>query len=279
MIIFGLVVKGEAVGRKIGFPTANLKLKRQLKIRRGVYAALIKLGKETYLGLAYFGRRHIFGEKQDSFEVFIFNFNRQIYGEKLSVKLIKFLRPPQAVKNLQHLKTLLAADQRRLDGQVILVNSHDQITGIEDKIKAHAGKARRHRAISVQLFNRSGELLIQQRSGYKRLFPFYWANTVCTDVRPYESYETAAIRRLQEEMGLTAELKPAFKISYAAQWENNFEREIDQVFLGLVKSKPKPDKKEINDWRFTKINKLPANLAPWFKLILKKLKPSDIVKP
>lgn len=275
--IFGKVIRGEAVGRKIGFPTANLQLAKKPKIKPGVYAALVSLKNQNYLGLAYYGPRYIFGEQQDSFEVFIFNFKQNIYGEKLKVKLLKFLRLPRRVTEMDKLKALLQKDLRSLDNQVILVDRQDRILGIETKINAHQGRAKLHRAISVQLFNQRGEWLIQQRSKYKRLFPLIWANTVCTDVRPYESYEAAAKRRLKEEMGLTVPLKMVFKFYYAAKWKQAGEKEIDQVLVGIAEKNPKPNRKEINDWRFSKIKDLPPDLAPWFQVILKKLKPSDIV--
>ena len=169
-ILQGKVIKGEAVGRTIGFPTANLRLTAKPRCRQGVYAALVMLKRQNYLGLAYFGPRYIFWEKQDSFEVFIFNFDEKIYGQWIQVKLLKFLRKPKAVRNLKDLKKLLRNDLTELDKDVILVNKQDKILGIENKIKAHQGRAKLHRAISVQLFNHRGELLIQQRAKTKPLF-------------------------------------------------------------------------------------------------------------
>ncbi len=279
-ILQGKVVKGEAVGRTIGFPTANLALAKKPKLKHGVYAALVTLGKQNHLGLAYFGPRYIFKEKRDNFEVYIFNFDQKIYGKFLRVKLLKFLRAPKPVKQLSKLKRLLEQDVTRLKDQVILVNRQDKILGIANKIAAHRGKTKLHRAISIQLFNQKGELLIQQRSKYKKLFPLIWANTVCTDVRPYETYPQAAKRRLQEEFGLKAKLKPAFKFSYAAAWGRAGEKEIDQVFFGRAAGRPRPNPKEIAAWRFISLAEAKAgckDFALWFQLILKKIKPSDIV--
>ncbi len=282
-ILQGKVVKGEAVGRTIGFPTANLDLAHKPAIKHGVYAALVTLKQKNYLGLAYFGPRYIFGEHKENFEVFIFDFNEDIYGQKLTVKLLKFLREPQKVTSLDELKKLLQKDLKKLDDYVILVDIKDSPIGIELKAKAHQGEAKLHRAISVQLFNKNGELLLQKRSKYKNLFPLVWANTVCTDVRPYESYNQAAERRLKEEFGLAAELKPAFKFSYAAKWDNNLsEREIDQVYFGLAVSKPRPNPKEIAAWKYISLDEAKhqsRNFAPWFQKILKNIRSSDIVNP
>ncbi|MCX6816780.1 MAG: isopentenyl-diphosphate delta-isomerase [Candidatus Beckwithbacteria bacterium] len=279
--VSGTVISGEKIGRKIGFPTANLNLKQSPKIIPGVYVAVCRLAKKSFLGLAYYGPRYIFGHKQNSFEVYLFNFRQQIYEKMIQVKLLKFLRPPKPVKKLIELKKLLEADVVNLNDQVILVNRKDQILGIEDKIRAHLGHAKLHRAISVQLFNQKGKLLIQQRAKTKSLFAGEWANTVCTDVRPYETYLQAAQRRLKEEFGLTTQLKPIFKFTYSARGgKAGSEREMDQVFLGLVRGRPRPNPLEIADWQFISLTAAKtkrADFTPWFQLILKKLKPSDIV--
>jgi len=112
------------------------------------------------------------------------------------------------------------------------------------------------------------------------LFPLFWANTVCTDVRPYESYLQAANRRLKEEFGLTAKLKPQFKFYYTApSGSQGSEREIDQVFFGQVNDRPKPNPQEIHSWQYLSLEQIkttPLNYAPWFELILKRLSSSGI---
>lgn len=276
LILQGKVIKGEAVGRTIDFPTANLKLTKPPKIKCGVYVALVTLKQQRYLGLAYFSPRK-------NFEVYIFNFKSEIYGQTLTVKLLKFLRSPQVIKNLTQLKKLLELDVASLNNYVILVDKLDKILGIEEKAKAHLGRGRLHRAISVQLYNQKQELLIQKRSAKKQLFAGFWANTVCTDVRPYETYLVAAKRRLQEEFSLAVnKLKPIFKISYSASsGKKHSERELDQVFIGLVTDPPQPNSAEISAWQYLSLDRLKNSslkLAPWFKLILKKLAASDIFK-
>lgn len=274
--LIGKVISGEKIGRTINFPTANLALKKLPSIKSGVYLAVCQLDKNSYLGLAYYSPRH-------TFEIYLFDFQQQIYGRLLIVKLTHFLRPPKKISSLVVLKKLIQQDLTSLDDQVILVNQKDQILGIANKTQAHLGSAQLHRAVSVQIFNSQKELLLQQRSKHKKLFPLFWANTVCTDVRPYESYLQAANRRLFEELGLKVNLKPQFKFYYTASSGNqNSEKEIDQVFFGSTDAQPKPDPKEIHSWQylsFEKIKKTPLNYAPWFKLILKKLPSSAIFNP
>lgn len=273
--LIGTVIPGEKIGRTISFPTANLALKKSPPIKPGVYLAVCQLGKNSYLGLAYYSPRH-------TFEVYLFDFNQAIYGQKVSLKLTYWLRPPQKIKSLKSLQKLLQTDLTALNDFVILVNRRDQPLGVQEKIAAHLGSAQLHRAVSVQIFNSRKELLIQQRSQYKMLFPLLWANTVCTDVRPYESYLMAARRRLLEEFGLTADLQPQFKFYYTAPSDSQVaEKEIDQVFFGSTDDQPKPDLKEIQAWQYLSLKQLktaPLNYAPWFKLILKKIPSSAIFK-
>jgi len=271
--LIGTVIPGEKIGRIINFPTANLALKKLPPIKPGVYLAVCRLGKNSYLGLAYYSPRH-------TFEVYLFDFNQAIYGQKISLKLTHWLRPPKKISSLPELRCLLQTDLISLNNYVILVNQKDQPIGIQEKIQAHLGSAQLHRAISVQIFNSQKELLIQQRSKHKRLFPLLWANTVCTDIRPYESYLQAAQRRLKEEFGLTANLEPQFKFYYTASSGSQVaEKEIDQVFFGSTDDQPKPDPKEIQAWQYLSLKQLKTaslNYAPWFKLILKKMPASAI---
>src|SRR3989344_433383 len=96
---------------------------------------------------------------------------------------------------------------------VTLVDESDQVIGEMERIEAHNGDAFRHRAISVYLFRRSAngkiELLIQRRAAKKFTGAHQWANTVCGNVWPGESYEACAYRRLQVELNITdVQIKP-----------------------------------------------------------------------
>lgn len=283
----GQVILGEKIGRTINFPTANLSLNKPLNIKPGVYLAVCRLNKNSYLGLAYYGPRYIFHKLANSFEIYLFDFNQAIYGEQISVKLTHWLRPPQRINSLKKLQKLLQADLTALNDFVILVNHRDQPLGIQKKVQAHLGSAQLHRAISVQILNSKKELLLQQRSKHKMLFPLLWANTVCTDVRPYESYLMAAQRRLQEELNLHVVLQPLAKFYYQAGYAPvGSEKEIDQLFIGFSDQKPRLDHHEVNQCRYLNLKNLqkamrqqPGNYTPWFKLILKKLLSSVIFNP
>jgi isopentenyl-diphosphate delta-isomerase len=169
--------------------------------------------------------------------------------------------------------------------QVILVDQDDKQLGLLDKDQAHRGKGRLHRALSVFLFNPQGELLIQQRSQNKKLWPGFWANTCCSHPLPDESTQQAAERRLFEELGIRAKLKFHHRFIYRAQYRDvGSEHELCSVFIGVSSARPKPDKKEIIQWQYLPLDELkkavashPEQYAPWFKLELKRINSSDIL--
>ena len=89
--------------------------------------------------------------------------------------------------------------------EVILVNENDEAVGTMEKIAAHR-KALLHRAFSVFIFNRKGEMLLQQRASNKYHSPNLWTNACCSHPMPGEETIDAAHRRLMEEMGFDTEL-------------------------------------------------------------------------
>jgi len=157
-----------------------------------------------------------------------------------------------------------------LHDQVTLVNDADEVVGQEDKIEAHRGAGQLHRAISVFLFNSLGQLLIQQRSAKKIVAANLWANTACGNVRPNESYEDCAYRRLREELGIKkVKLQKIDKFQYSVPFSNGFsEREIDTVFVGPYDGEVEPDLDQVQDYKWIKFKDLftlkdQKNFAPW----------------
>ena len=95
-----------------------------------------------------------------------------------------------------------------------MVDSDDNILGYKSKLECHQGKGILHRAFSIFIFNFSGELLLQQRSAQKLLWPSFWSNSCCSHPRPGEDIEEAAHRRLQEELGFDCPLQEVFSFTY-----------------------------------------------------------------
>jgi len=163
--------------------------------------------------------------------------------------------------------------------EVILVNKNNRKIGVEEKIKAHR-EGRLHRAFSIFIFNSKGKLLIQQRAKIKYHSGGLWSNTCCGHPRPNETYLQAVHRRLKEEMGFDCELKKAFCLKYNLYVkEGLIENEYNCIFTGKFDGIPKPDSKEVMNYKWVSIKELksdiiknPDKYTAWLKKILKKIK-------
>jgi len=112
LFIIGNVVHGKQYGRKIGFPTANLKIMNKIYPPFGVYGAKIKIEgyDKTYDGVVNIGRNPTLKEGELSVEIHIFEFSEYIYGRKLTVELIKYLRNEKKFANVEELKNEISND-------------------------------------------------------------------------------------------------------------------------------------------------------------------------
>ena len=110
--IRGTVAHGDARGRTIGFPTANIALGRHIEPARGVYAVTVTLPGDTIRhGAANIGRRPTVNAGPESrLEVNLFDFAGDLYGQELAVALHAFLRPEQRFSGLDELRARIAAD-------------------------------------------------------------------------------------------------------------------------------------------------------------------------
>ena len=121
--------------------------------------------------------------------------------------------------------------------KVILVNEHDDMVGIMDKMEAHQ-QGLLHRAFSIFIFNTKGEMLLQQRAFSKYHSGGLWTNACCSHPLPGEKTEDAAQRRLKEEIGFETSLEKIFDFVYKAAFENGLtEHEFDHVFAGEYEGK------------------------------------------
>jgi isopentenyl-diphosphate delta-isomerase len=167
--------------------------------------------------------------------------------------------------------------------QVILVNEYDQEIGVLDKTEAHRGEGKLHRAISVFLYNSKGELLIQQRSKEKIVGALQWANTCCGNVRPGETYEACAERRLAEELGITCvHLEPAEIFMYQTPCNDEFsEHEMDHIFVGIYEGEVTPNPVEVETYKWIAFSELTEELnrdqkhhtqifSPWLHIMFQR---------
>jgi len=161
-----------------------------------------------------------------------------------------------------------------LEEQVILVNEKDEPIGLMNKLEAHE-KAVLHRAFSVFILNENKEIMLQQRASHKYHSPLLWTNTCCSHQRNGETNVQAGTRRLQEEMGFTAELSELFHFIYKAPFENGLtEHELDHVMIGYYNQEPHINTEEAENWKWMSIEAVrkdmienPGIYTVWFKII------------
>jgi isopentenyl-diphosphate delta-isomerase len=158
------------------------------------------------------------------------------------------------------------------------VDDDDRDIGFCSKAECHEGAGLLHRAFSVFVFNSDGQILIQQRSAQKPLWPLFWSNSCCSHPRQSETVEDAAHRRVLEELNLRCELQFLYKFKYHASYlDLGSEREFCRVFAGYT-NKPGDSgvmahPEEIADWRFVEPDTLSGEIetdsdrfSPWLKL-------------
>jgi riboflavin kinase / FMN adenylyltransferase len=90
--ISGEVIHGEKRGRDLGFPTANIRLDKNCGLKHGIYAVRVGLGGQRLDGVASFGRRPTFDNGAPLLEIYLFDFKGDLYGSRLDVAFIAFLR-------------------------------------------------------------------------------------------------------------------------------------------------------------------------------------------
>ncbi|MET4083593.1 riboflavin kinase/FMN adenylyltransferase [Pedobacter sp. UYP30] len=135
--ISGQVIKGDKIGRTIGFPTANIFVEETYKLipSDGIYAVTVEMGSEvggrksevgselqkpytlnpkpsTFIGMAYIGQRPTINGMTRNIEVNIFDFNKEIYGQKITMNFLKFLRHDEKFTSLENLKVQLQLDKK-----------------------------------------------------------------------------------------------------------------------------------------------------------------------
>tara|TARA_A100000164_G_C21815213_1_gene727513 strand:- start:110 stop:1015 length:906 start_codon:yes stop_codon:yes gene_type:complete len=110
----GKVIRGEQRGRKIGFPTCNLKLNDYIIPRMGVYSVLVNIGKIIKKGIANIGYRPTFGKNSLLLEVNIFGIKKNLYKKSIRVKFIKFIRAEKKFRNIEELKRQIKKDIKKI---------------------------------------------------------------------------------------------------------------------------------------------------------------------
>ena len=109
----GKVIKGDGLGKRIMYPTANIFIKEKYKIipKDGVYLIKTFIKNKLYNGMMNIGHRPTIGANEKSLEVHLFNFNKDIYGEQISIDIISKIRDEKKFSSIEALKDQLVKDE------------------------------------------------------------------------------------------------------------------------------------------------------------------------
>lgn len=108
--VSGEVIHGEKRGRELGFPTANLRLDPSCDLKHGIYAVRVAVGGKRHDGVASFGRRPMFDNGAPLLEVFLFDFDGDLYGQSIDVAFIGWIRQEQKFESIDDLKRTMSSD-------------------------------------------------------------------------------------------------------------------------------------------------------------------------
>ena len=113
-MLCGIVVNGKKLGEKIGYPTANINVKEDYKLipKTGVYIVKTKIQNKTVFGMMNIGNRPTVNGNHQTIEVHFFDFNKDLYGKKLTIELIYFLRDEKKFGSIDLLIHQLKKDER-----------------------------------------------------------------------------------------------------------------------------------------------------------------------
>ena len=113
----GKVIRGQQIGHKLGYPTANIDIKDEFKLieRQGVYATIAHVDGESYPSMTYIGKRPtMHDDRPQSIETHIFNFDKDIYDKEIKISFVDFVRDDKKFDNFEALKQQLAADEQTI---------------------------------------------------------------------------------------------------------------------------------------------------------------------
>lgn len=108
--LIGNVVKGEGIGKSLGFPTANILPENELIPANGVYATRAKVGLRTYPSVTNIGFRPTFGGKRLCIETHLLKFRRSLYGKEIRVQFLKKIRDEISFPSIQELVAQIRKD-------------------------------------------------------------------------------------------------------------------------------------------------------------------------
>lgn len=137
---------------------------------------------------------------------------------------------------------------------IVFVNPDGTPTGeIGSKLESHTDNTKLHLAFSCYVFNDKDEVLVTRRAATKKVWPGVWTNSVCGHPGPGESLEAAVIRRLDEELGMTArdfEIKLSTYTYRTPPYNGIIEHEFCPVFFAKTVDEPLLNPGEVSDYKW-----------------------------
>ncbi|MFC1907450.1 isopentenyl-diphosphate Delta-isomerase, partial [Chloroflexota bacterium] len=134
---------------------------------------------------------------------------------------------------------------------LVLVNEKDEEISTADAIECHRGQGRLHRAFTVFLLNSRNQLLVQQRSNNKLLWPLTWESSCSSHPLPGEDYLTAGEKRLKVELGISCKLALRNKFQYFAKYRDvGSENEVCALLIGKYSGDVRPNSEEVEQWKW-----------------------------
>ncbi|MEM7746896.1 MAG: bifunctional riboflavin kinase/FAD synthetase [Pseudomonadota bacterium] len=123
--ITGSVERGAGRGTGMGYPTVNVMLEAGQALHHGIYASRVWVDGHRFDGAAYNGRRPTFDNGIAKLEVFLFDFNESLYGHRIDVELIDFIRPDEAFESAEALMAQMDKDCAKARDTLKEINSAD----------------------------------------------------------------------------------------------------------------------------------------------------------
>ena len=117
-VVEGVVVGGNQLGRKLGFPTANIALNSDCEVENGVYASKVYIGNNAYSAMTNVGVRPSVDGSKRLLETHLFDFEGNLYGSTLRVELVEKIRDEKRFASVDELKEQIAKDQAEIKSKI-----------------------------------------------------------------------------------------------------------------------------------------------------------------
>jgi riboflavin kinase / FMN adenylyltransferase len=126
----GMVTGGAKRGTALGFPTANLTLPQGTALAHGIYAVRVVVGGDRFAAAAYLGTRPTFDDGAAVLEVFLFDFQGDLYGRVIEVEFLDFVRSDQRFRTIDALRAQIVKDCERASAIIRGIEAESPLRGL-----------------------------------------------------------------------------------------------------------------------------------------------------